>query len=89
MEWVPDEAWLTKVVVDATADELNFDLAIDASGAGKPSPVDAGFAPFGPMSPPRAPIALFLGLAAVLVIGLPIMVDRATRSHGPPPWAGA
>jgi hypothetical protein len=89
MEWVPDEAWLTKVVVDASADELNFDLAIDASGAGKPSPVDAGFAPFGPMSPPRAPIALFLGLAAVLVIGLPIMVDRASRSSGPPPWAGA
>ena len=88
MEWVPDEAWLTKVVVDASADELNFDLAIDASGAGKPSPVDAGFAPFGPMSAPRAPIALFLGLAAVLVIGLPIMVERA-RSSGPPPWAGA
>jgi hypothetical protein len=41
------------------------------------------------MSPPRAPIALFLGLAAVLVIGLPIMVDRASRSSGPPPWAGA
>jgi Uncharacterized protein conserved in bacteria (DUF2330) len=89
MEWVPDEAWLTKVVVDAPADELNFDLAIDVSGAGKPSPVDAGFAPFGPMSPPRAPVALFLGLAAVLVIGLPILLDRATRSSGPSPWAGA
>jgi len=89
MEWVPEEAWLTKVVVDASADELNFDLAIDASGAGKPSPVDAGFAPLGPMLPPRAPIALFLGLAAVLVIGLPIMADRAARSSGPPPWAGA
>jgi Uncharacterized protein conserved in bacteria (DUF2330) len=89
MEWVPDEAWLTKVVVDASADELNFDLAIDASGAGKPSPVDAGFAPFGPMSPPRAPIALFLGLAAMLVIGLPLIADRARRSSGPAPWAGA
>ena len=89
MEWVPDEAWLTKVVVDASADELNFDLAIDTSGAGKPSPVDAGFAPFGPMSPPGAPVALFLGLAAVLVIGLPLMLDRATRSSGPAPWAGA
>ena len=89
MEWVPHEAWLTKVVVDASADELNFDLAIDASGAGKPSPVDAGFAPFGPMSTPRAPIALFLGLAAVLVIALPIMLDRAARASGPPPWAGA
>jgi hypothetical protein len=89
MEWVPDEAWLTKVVVDAAADELKFDLAIDVSGAGKPSPVDAGFAPFGPAAAPRAPIALVLGLAAVLVIGLPLALDRARRSTGSPPWAGA
>ena len=89
MEWVPDEAWLTKVVVDASADELNFDLAIDASGAGKPSAQDAGFAPFGPMTPPRAPVALFLAAAAVLVIALPLWVTRTARSSGPPPWAGA
>ena len=42
----PGRAWLTKVVIDATAGELSFDLAIDATGAGRPSPVDAGFAPF-------------------------------------------
>jgi hypothetical protein len=43
MEWIPSEAWLTKVVIDADAASLSYDLAIDASGAGAPSPVDAGF----------------------------------------------
>ena len=53
MGWVPDDAWLTKVVVDAPAGELDFDLAIDATGAGQPVagrrglravPADAGTA---------------------------------------------
>jgi hypothetical protein len=42
MEWVPPSAWLTKVVVDSSAVGLSYDLAIDASGAGAPSRVDAG-----------------------------------------------
>jgi hypothetical protein len=43
MEWIPSDAWLTKVAIDADAGSLKYDLAIDASGAGAPSPVDAGF----------------------------------------------
>ena len=43
MEWVPSEAWLSKVAVDASAAELGYDLAIDASGAGNPSRIAAGF----------------------------------------------
>jgi hypothetical protein len=43
MEWIPSGAWLTKVAIDADAASLSYDLAIDASGAGAPSPVDAGF----------------------------------------------
>ena len=43
MEWIPSDAWLTKVAIDAAAASLSYDLAIDASGAGAPSPVDAGF----------------------------------------------
>jgi hypothetical protein len=90
MEWVPDEAWLTKVVVDASADELNFDLAIDASGAGKPSPVDAGFAPFTENPVPRSPVPLYLVLAALLIVSVPIGLERATRAgSGRTPWAGA
>ena len=42
MEWVPGSAWLTKVAVDSSAARLSYDLAIDASGANAPSPVDAG-----------------------------------------------
>jgi hypothetical protein len=90
MEWVPGEAWLTKVVVDTEADELNFDLAIDASGAGKPSPVDAGFAPFTETPVPKSPVPLYLALAALLVVAVPIGLERTTRaSSGGSPWAGA
>ena len=42
MDWVPSSAWLTKVRIDASAPQLGFDLAIDASGAGQPSRVMAG-----------------------------------------------
>ena len=70
--------------------ELNFDLAIDASGAGKPSPIDAGFAPFRPTPVPRSPIALYLGLATMLVVAVPIGLERAMRGgSGRPPLAGA
>ena len=44
MAWVPNSAWLTKVAVDSSASGLSYDLAIDASGAGAPSRVDAGLA---------------------------------------------
>jgi hypothetical protein len=44
MAWVPTSAWLTKVAVDSSASGLSYDLAIDASGAGAPSRLDAGLA---------------------------------------------
>jgi hypothetical protein len=43
MEWVPTRGWLTQIRIDAAAEQLKFDLAIDASGLGQPSRVDAGF----------------------------------------------
>lgn len=43
MEWVPTEGWLSKIAVDAAAPQLSYDLAIDASGQGMPSWVQAGF----------------------------------------------
>lgn len=91
MEWVPDEAWLTKVVVDTTAGELTYDLAIDASGAGKPSPVDAGFAPFTDVAAPRPPVALFLLVLATGVVALPVSVTALAsnrRGNGLPPLGG-
>jgi Uncharacterized protein conserved in bacteria (DUF2330) len=44
MGWIPDIAWLTKVRIDASAADLRFDLAIDATGSGQPSMVRAGLA---------------------------------------------
>lgn len=90
MEWVPEEAWLTKVVVDTTAGELSYDLAIDASGAGAPSAIDAGFAPFGPDPAPRAPVAIYLLAAAVLIVAVPFLYQRVRAvPGGTPPPAGA
>jgi hypothetical protein len=91
MEWVPDEAWLTKVIVDTSAAELKFDLAIDATGAGKPSPVDAGFAPFTSNPVPRSPVAIYLVLAALLIVAVPIGLERSVRAStsGRSPLAGA
>ncbi len=81
MDWVPSSAWLTEVAVDADASQLTYDLAIDASGANNPSPIDAGFdlpsigqatkAVSSGMEPTRVVLALavaLLGIAAVLVL---------------------
>ena len=65
MEWVPQGAWLTKIEIDTAAVNLRFDLAIDASGAGKPSLRDAGFAPFGPLPAPASWTPLWVMLLAL------------------------
>jgi hypothetical protein len=80
MAWVPDDAWLSKIVVETTAGELTYDLAIDATG-GKPSPIDAGFAPFRDVSAPRPPVALYLLTLAVGVVAVPLSVS-AWRGGG-------
>jgi len=90
MEWIPDEAWLTKVAIDLPAGGLDFDLAIDASGAGRPSAIDAGYAPFRPNPAPRPPIALYLFVAAALVVALPVAGAHLGRGRSiGPPLAGA
>ena len=42
MAWVPRSAWLTKLEIDSAVSDLRYDLAVDTSGFGNPSPVDAG-----------------------------------------------
>jgi hypothetical protein len=77
MAWVPTSAWLTKVAVDGEAAQLSYDLAVDASGAGHPSAVDAGLAT--PGSPPvPGPVDLMrlllaLGFAGVGLLGIGLM----------------
>jgi hypothetical protein len=42
MGWVPESMWLTKLSIDSDAASMQYDLAVDASGYGQPSPVAAG-----------------------------------------------
>jgi hypothetical protein len=71
MGWVPTSGWLTKVAVDGTAGQIGFDLAIDASGAGRPSAVDAGLTMPGVIQAPTGVDLSRLLLALVLVgVGL-------------------
>jgi hypothetical protein len=45
MGWLPASGmWLSYLRVDTTAGALTHDLAVDASGHGRPSPVAAGLA---------------------------------------------
>jgi Uncharacterized protein conserved in bacteria (DUF2330) len=67
MEWVPNAAWLTKVRIDASASQLAFDLAIDASGAGAPSYVDAGLVVPSPGLTSNEALRLILGLGLIVV----------------------
>jgi hypothetical protein len=72
MEWVPASGWLTQVRIDAAASQLKYDLAIDASGAGQPSRVDAGFDLPGVV--PAATQGSGLGVAIVFVaVGLAVI----------------
>ena len=74
MGWVPKSAWLTKVVIDGSASQLKYDLAISATAAA-PSPVAAGLeAPSVPVPvrsqlPELAAFAIF-GLTLVAVGGV-------------------
>jgi hypothetical protein len=74
MEWVPSKGWLTKIAVDGPAADLTYDLAIDVSGAGAPSRVDAGFAlptieAVGQAFDPRR-FALAIGFALMGIAGI-------------------
>jgi Uncharacterized protein conserved in bacteria (DUF2330) len=75
MAWVPSTGWLTKIAVDAEAAQLSYDLAIDATGQGMPSYIQAGF------DAPQ-PITVFiesatwtrLVFAAIIGLGVLILV---------------
>jgi hypothetical protein len=83
MDWVPRDGWLTKIAIDASAPQLSYDLAIDASGQGVPSWVQAGL---------EVPVQIQLVdqtttiralLAAIIAIGVLILVLQLGRMAGP------
>jgi hypothetical protein len=42
MDWVPESAFLTKLSINSSAGDLNYDLAVDTTGLNNPSRVAAG-----------------------------------------------
>jgi hypothetical protein len=63
MKWIQEESgmWLTYLQIDSDAGDLTYDLAVDASGNGKPSPVDAfGKGGTTPRTPESNPWSWFL-----------------------------
>ena len=81
MEWVPTDAWLTKVAIDADAPLLSYDLAIDASGQGAPSYVQAGLEGPGPVFVDDR-LAQQLLWAAAIALGAALLLPLAMRSRG-------
>ena len=84
MEWVPAGGHLTRIAIDAAAPQLAYDLAIDASGQGVPSWVQAGFDAPAPivveiesMTWTRIVLAAVIALAVLLIV-----VVVAPRSRG-------
>lgn len=78
MEWLPEsDMWLTYIRVNETAANLKHDLAIDASGYGRPSPVAAGYPVPAGAAPWSVVWTVMAALAAVLV--LMAITDPAAR----------
>lgn len=84
MKWIPKSSgmWLTYLRLNTRAEDLGYDLAIDVSGRGEPSPVDAGLRrpgqPVAPLAPAWWTLAGGLGLMAVL-LGLAWKGRRSVR----------
>jgi hypothetical protein len=82
MSWVPQSAWLTKLAITTTAGDLRYDLAVDASGAGQPSAVDAGLAlpPGGDALPDGLPwLAVVVSVAALLLFAARLRTPEPAR----------
>ena len=87
MGWVPSKAWLTKVGIAADADRLTYDLAVDATGNGRPSVVAAGFVlPAIDGTLPADPPADLRGLGLALLVfalGASFVIGLTARRTGP------
>jgi hypothetical protein len=79
MEWIPADAWLTKIAIDADATQLGFDLAIDASGAGAPSRVDAGLDLPGAVDPTIAAALRWFATLSFLAVSLGSIIVLVAR----------
>lgn len=69
MGWLPERMWLSHLRVDARAGELDYDLAVDATGTGMPSAAAAGLAPPGLLGATGSPAGPGI-LVPLVVAGL-------------------
>jgi len=83
MSWVPKDGWLTKIAVDADAPQLSYDLAIDAGGQGVPSWIQAGLQVPVQVQLVDQTTAIRALLAAILAIGVLIVVLQLGRLAAP------
>jgi hypothetical protein len=68
MKWLPErDMWLTYIRINETAANLKHDLAIDASGYGRPSPAAAGY-PAPGAAPWSVVWTVMAALAAVAIL---------------------
>jgi hypothetical protein len=87
MEWVPNDGWLTKVAIDADAPQLSYDLAVDASGMGVPSWVQAGLTLPNRATDQLTWIRVILG--AILAIGVLMLAVAIGRPGAARPSASS
>jgi uncharacterized protein DUF2330 len=87
MEWVPQSAWLTQVRVQAEAVDLSYDLAVDETGLGIPSRVDAGWDLPTPAEVAQGLDGAGLGLALLsIALGVSVLLGlMALRPAGADP----
>jgi hypothetical protein len=85
MEWMPESMWLSYLKVDALPKQLTYDLAVDATGAGRPSPQAAGLEVPGAVvtatddgATPILPLVL-AGMVAVAAAGGAVLVAVRRR----------
>jgi hypothetical protein len=81
MKWVPSSGmWLSYLQVRARASDLTYDLAIDPSGQGRPSAIDAGLfrSPLLDTATGGSLVAVWVGLGAVAIL---LLVAARERRH--------
>jgi hypothetical protein len=80
MGWLPSSGmWLTYLRIHTTAGALTYDLAVDPTGFGHPSPVDAGLvAPSATPAGASTPWELKIGLGLAVAVAL----AAASRRRG-------
>jgi hypothetical protein len=83
MEWVPESMWLTKLSIDSDAASMQYDLAVDATGYGRPSPVAAGIElPDLGTADDFGMWRVWLTMAVLGVIGLAVVGTGMRRTGG-------